>query len=113
MKRTVPIIRSSGPIDRIISVTKAVVQHLGSELPLLNLEEKEERMKICKECEFFNNNWCKHCGCNMNLKTLLPLQECPIKKWGVHLDAQKIIDQHSKNTDVKIGECQNCPKKEV
>lgn len=120
-----PIIRSSGPIDQVISVTKAIISHLNSDLPLLNLEQKQERLVFCQgddakgitRCECYNMGWCDTakggCGCNVFAKVAFPLEKCPKDKWGIHPDAQKIIDQHTKNTDVKIGECQNCPKKEV
>lgn len=108
-----PIISNmSGPIDQIINVTKTVVEHLSSQLPVLNEEQIKERKSICQECEFYEKftNRCKQCGCWMVVKMRLPLAKCPIKKWDVHPDAQKIINEHTKDTDVKIGECQNCPQ---
>lgn len=120
-----PIIRSSGPIDKIISVTKAVIKHISNDIPLLSLEDKQERLVFCTgneekgipKCECYNMGFCDSakggCGCFVMAKVAFPLEKCPKDKWGIHPNAQKIIDQYSKNTDVKIGECQNCPKKEV
>jgi hypothetical protein len=117
-----PIIRSSGPIDKVISVTKAVVKHISSDLPFLSLEDKQERLVFCigdeekgiEKCECYNRGWCDTekggCGCNVFAKVAFPLEKCPKDKWGIHPKAQAIIDEHTKDTDVKIGECQNCPK---
>jgi hypothetical protein len=43
----------------------------------------EERLEICKGCEFFikTTGQCKKCGCLMQAKTKLPNAECPIGKW--------------------------------
>ena len=43
----------------------------------------EERMAICKTCDFFINKTttCKKCGCFMILKTKILSSQCPIGKW--------------------------------
>lgn len=45
---------------------------------------KNERLAICKGCEFFveASSRCDQCGCFMNYKALLPNAKCPIGKWG-------------------------------
>jgi len=105
----VPIIYSTGPIDKVITVTKAVVEHLSSELPILNDEQRKERVDICQGCEFYHplTTHCKQCGCMMAMKTRLPLAKCPINKWGIHPIAQKIIDENG-GADM-IGKCGTCP----
>ena len=42
-----------------------------------------ERYKICKICDQFNNTLktCQICHCFMPIKTKLPQAECPLKKW--------------------------------
>jgi hypothetical protein len=46
-------------------------------------EEKERRLAICKECEFFQASplKCRKCGCFLQLKTRLETEHCPIGKW--------------------------------
>jgi len=42
-----------------------------------------ERMRICVECPKFNEkkDICNQCGCNLQLKTLIPIASCPLGKW--------------------------------
>lgn len=44
----------------------------------------EERMTICKGCEFFrqSDQRCSQCGCYMQNKTKLKKAYCPVHKWG-------------------------------
>jgi len=48
----------------------------------------EERMEICRTCEFYNERTtqCKKCGCFMAAKTLLKDSSCPIGKWNEYVD---------------------------
>lgn len=47
-------------------------------------EIQKERFSICESCEFLYKPTanCKKCGCFMRIKTWMPRQRCPIKKWG-------------------------------
>ena len=47
------------------------------------------RMDICKECPSWSErfNRCTECGCQMRVKVALASSQCPLKKWGMHLDA--------------------------
>lgn len=44
---------------------------------------KEDRMDICRSCEWFRPSiqQCKKCGCIMAFKTKLKGASCPIGKW--------------------------------
>ena len=46
-------------------------------------EQKEERLAICRECEFLNAEKmvCMKCGCWLELKTQFANMSCPIGKW--------------------------------
>lgn len=56
---------------------------------LIDHELKEKRLKICETCEFYQEKTvynidvkkCKACGCNLNLKALMPQMKCPKGKW--------------------------------
>jgi len=41
------------------------------------------RYNICQECPhlYKPTDTCKKCGCFMKVKTWMPKQSCPIKKW--------------------------------
>lgn len=51
----------------------------------------EERMKICVECDRFNEtlSQCRECGCFMKAKTKWPMAVCPINKWGRYKEDNK------------------------
>jgi len=42
-----------------------------------------DRYKICKQCDKFNNvlKTCTICHCFMPVKTKIPQADCPLKKW--------------------------------
>lgn len=46
-------------------------------------EMANNRLSICKSCEFFNQvqQRCGKCGCYMAVKTYLKAERCPIGKW--------------------------------
>lgn len=48
------------------------------------LKVSEDRLTICRACEYFveETNKCKNCGCFMDYKTMIPWEKCPIDKWG-------------------------------
>jgi hypothetical protein len=56
---------------------------LNFKSPRSKAELKEERLNICRGCEFFNSRLekCKKCGCFMKLKVSLKNAKCPIGKW--------------------------------
>jgi hypothetical protein len=43
----------------------------------------EERLSICRDCEFFNSLTvgCNKCGCFLRMKTKLHNATCPIGRW--------------------------------
>lgn len=45
---------------------------------------QKERIAICHSCDklYKPTATCKLCGCFMEVKTWMPSQECPIKKWN-------------------------------
>jgi hypothetical protein len=49
--------------------------------PRSEKEMIDERMAICKTCQWFNGKRCLQCGCFMALKTTLLEAHCPIEKW--------------------------------
>lgn len=66
----------SSVIKNVVSVAQ------GSNL---NLSENDanNRLSICKQCPFFENNSqrCSKCGCYLSVKTYLKAERCPIGKW--------------------------------
>ena len=50
-------------------------------------EVKEERIKICRGCDRWdeNSHRCRECGCQMRVKTGLHSSSCPLGKWDSYL----------------------------
>ena len=50
---------------------------------ILPKEKREERLNICKKCEYFDKDLvrCKVCGCFMKIKTALAAAHCPKYYW--------------------------------
>lgn len=51
-------------------------------------KEADERMNICKQCEYLEQKAkkCQICGCFMEFKTKWPSASCPIGKWTAKED---------------------------
>lgn len=60
--------------------------------PIEKTSEKNTnlRKEICKSCDKYEMAGdvpsCKLCGCNLNKKTKLALESCPIAKWSLDMD---------------------------
>lgn len=69
------------------NVVQSVVQNVqsvaaGNTLRITD-QEANDRLNICKTCDFFNANQtrCNKCGCFMAIKTYLKAEKCPLGKW--------------------------------
>lgn len=51
-------------------------------------QQIDDRLSICKTCQYYKNNTCLQCGCSLSRdqvfmnKLYWPDQSCPIGKWG-------------------------------
>lgn len=41
----------------------------------------EERLSVCKECDFLLEGMCRKCGCYVELRAAVAKNGCPGKKW--------------------------------
>ena len=55
---------------------------------LVSDEIYNERLEICKSCEWYDEeqNRCKECGCWLEHKARWSLDSCPIGKWSTNND---------------------------
>ena len=60
-----------------------VIKHAATTGKVISKERYEERMKICRGCEFFDDKitLCRACGCYLNLKAWLVAAKCAQMKW--------------------------------
>jgi rRNA maturation endonuclease Nob1 len=60
-------------------------QNLGASLLTDKVSDEIQayRYNICQECPklYKPTDTCKVCGCFMKVKTWMPKQSCPLKKW--------------------------------
>ena len=56
---------------------------MQSEALFVSDEVKEQRITICRSCEYYDPTQirCKHCGCMLEQKAKFALDSCPINKW--------------------------------
>ena len=66
---------------------------------------KQIRMDICMVCPSseHTSNRCTECGCQMRVKASLRSSECPLKKWGQHVESSDIRDAGINITEHKEG----------
>jgi len=92
-------------IDTVKSLTKAsrdiFMRRFVSE------DVKQIRMDICMVCPSWehSNNRCTECGCQMRIKASLRSSECPLKKWGQHVELSD-----SGNTSIDTTEHEESPE---
>jgi hypothetical protein len=73
-------------IQKAQNFGKAIVKHAQNKFISVSNNIKEERLSICKNCEFYNqtnpdNPTCNKCGCFLKIKTGWASEKCPINKW--------------------------------
>lgn len=64
---------------------EVVKQAFSSNALFVSPEVKQQRLDVCKQCEYYDASQvrCKHCGCFLDHKTNFALDSCPIDKWTV------------------------------
>lgn len=71
---------------KLARFTVAAVKHIANGAPTASDELIEERLNICKGCEFYTGYSCRKCGCTINSKKLVSKvawedSKCPVGKW--------------------------------
>lgn len=56
---------------------------MSSDALFVSEEVQQERLSICRACEFYDESQgrCKECGCWLEQKTKFALDSCPLDKW--------------------------------
>jgi hypothetical protein len=83
---------------------EVVKQALSSNALFVSEEVKQERLKICSTCEYYDVEKvkCKHCGCFLQQKASFALDSCPIHKWSV-----SDVDWMSEKFESVVNQIQN------
>ena len=64
-------------------VGKAAVKFAADKGRLASKKVVAERRELCGACDHLADGRCDVCSCFIKVKTTLPLEECPIGKWGI------------------------------
>jgi hypothetical protein len=63
------------------AATRVVKAKAQGQVVTVSDEERDRRMAICQDCEFFTGLTCLKCGCVARWKTKLATEKCPVGKW--------------------------------
>lgn len=85
-------------IQQMTNVMVSSLKYIAGGFHNVSDEEYEDRLKICKTCDRYNDGRCLECGCYLSIKARMSTEKCPLDKWG------KIIN--NSNT-VGCGGCKN------
>lgn len=69
----------SAVAQQVVSFGKAVVGHVKAKRRHATERQYQERLAICKACDYWAKHRCKLCGCWKALKLRWATSECPDK----------------------------------
>ena len=75
-------------LQKAANFTKSAVAFVSAGMPCVPEGEIARRLRICADCPNFDGfaykgmGECKLCGCNMEIKTIMATESCPIDKWN-------------------------------
>ncbi len=84
--KLVPVKSPSFP-KKVYNFILALVDHLRTGAKRTSKEEREHRLSICSQCEFYDGLACTKCGCPITRhqqfisKLDWKNQKCPVGKW--------------------------------
>jgi hypothetical protein len=70
-------------LNLMSAIKRSLVRFFKGKELTVSKEMQENRLMICKGCEFLSvdGTRCYECGCFIKAKTKLISEECPIEKW--------------------------------
>src|SRR5262249_43630066 len=74
------VVKGPGILGMAFSAMKSMAKFLGLGLQTASQETRQERLRVCAECEHHTGLRCRLCGCFMDVKARLLHEECPIGK---------------------------------
>jgi hypothetical protein len=66
---------------------KSAAVFVAAGMPRASLQDIEKRLDFCRYCIEYDDQAyngmgkCNVCGCNMEIKTVMATEECPLGKW--------------------------------
>jgi len=71
------------PITALKAACRVVRAKVRGEAVLLDQASVDERLRVCRGCEFYDDGQCTVCACFVELKAALVTERCPKHKWSV------------------------------
>lgn len=56
------------------------IEHIDEEIKACQ-EKYEERLNVCKTCDYLQEGMCRACGCYVELRAAIHKNVCPYEKW--------------------------------
>lgn len=75
----------------ISNFSNSLYNHVQSGFKQVDEETKNNRLKICKDCEFYEDSLirCNKCGCFLLIKAAWASEDCPLQKWDKNIIEQE------------------------
>lgn len=73
--------------DKAASFAKSALVFVKAGMPCVSEDVIRDRLGICSGCERHNPDGysgmgeCRECGCNMEIKSIMATEKCPLSKW--------------------------------
>ncbi len=64
-----------------VTAAKAAAGFVGSGGQTVSVAVRQERLQVCRGCEYHTGLRCRVCGCFTTVKVRLPHEACPLGKW--------------------------------
>ncbi len=79
------VIQVPSIFQKAVNFGQAALRHAATGFQQVSEEEYQRRLEVCQGCEFFRNNSCMKCGCqvagSLLSKARWASSVCPEKKW--------------------------------
>ena len=78
--------KHDGVVKTFNRFAKSAAKHVVNGAAKVPTEIYRQRLEICRDCEFYNNEnpkhpRCKECGCFLMVKASWASESCPLQKW--------------------------------
>lgn len=68
-------------VSQVGHLVSDMAKWVSEGLPVVNRNEKERRLSICKACPLYTGTRCSECGCQCGWAAWLETKDCPKGKW--------------------------------
>ena len=66
--------------EKLLAEVRDAIERLDANMKVTDAKY-EERLDICRQCDYLNEGTCNACGCYVELRAAAKTGKCPYKKW--------------------------------